>query len=251
MAESIVVEQLPGCRLSSRHRRGDQDAGEHPSSRWRSGFAQIPPDAGVGHYSFACWGHQQMLVRSVLLAAVVAVRNPDQWKTEIIHEFIARKSARGVWDHLHPLTQRLFHTANSPADPRMRRIGPACGHPHGSVLDADIWKSLFVQVLTQCWFKIGGIAIHGIANLAVRCCIRGNSIDRVLRSAREHRQHNKAVPAVDFLGRGKAGFTPVGVDIGGFAAATNRAAAEYLLAPPPGRHSAVANHALEFSLVGR
>ena len=31
-----------------------------------------------GRYPFACWGHQQMLVRSVLLAAIVAVRNPNQ-----------------------------------------------------------------------------------------------------------------------------------------------------------------------------
>jgi hypothetical protein len=36
-----------------------------------------------------------------------------------------------------------------------------------------------------------------------------------------------AVPAVDFFGRGETGFTPVGVDIGRFAAAADRASIEY------------------------
>lgn len=52
--------------------------GEPPQPLWRASFAQIPPDAGIGGQPLSSRPDQQVLVRAVLLAAVVAVRNPHQ-----------------------------------------------------------------------------------------------------------------------------------------------------------------------------
>jgi hypothetical protein len=142
-----------------------------------------------------------MLVRSVLFAAIVAVPtarlgSPRKHRPE------GRPRSLGSPAPACPATFP-YYERSSRSTGGWGRCGLRASAPKRSRC-RHVEILVRPGVLTQCRFKLGGLAIHGVANLAVRRRIGGNRIHRVLRSASEHRQHDKAVPAVDFLGRGKS-----------------------------------------------
>src|ERR1700722_14303205 len=110
----------------------------------RSGLPQIPPQSGECRDAFARWRDQEMLVRAVLLAAIVAVRDPNQSGAEVIDEHVARQSTGRVRDDLNSRAQRLLHGPDRPAYPRGAGIGTAGGHANAGVLDADVGEALGV-----------------------------------------------------------------------------------------------------------
>ena len=144
---------------------------------------------------------QQVLVRAVLLAAVVAVRHPDQRHAEMVDEDVARQPARAVRDDLHPLAERALHALLRPEHPGMVRA--RCGwRPCGRRRS----RSHLGEALRR---PGGGAARPRSSPGRYRRCsgsgsgagIGGHGVHRVLRPAGQHRQHDEAVPAIDLLGR--------------------------------------------------
>ena len=96
-----------------------------------------------------------------------------------------------------------------------------------------------------------GIGVHRVADLAMRARVRRHRVDRVLRPARDHRQHDETVPAVDLLGRGQARLAPVRVDRWPPRRRRRPGSRPAPRARSPARRSAAASRAPGFSPAGR
>ena len=114
-----------------------------------------------------------------------------------------------------------------------RRAGSR--HAHAGVLDHNIAKTLFIQMVAQRCLKGIRVGIHRVADMAGGARIGCHRIHRRIRLAGEHGEHNKAIPTIDLLSRCQAGLAPIGVYRGSTFAAAHRAAIQH--AAHFGRHT--------------
>jgi hypothetical protein len=133
----------------------------------------------------------------------------------MVDEHVAGQPAAAVGDQLRLAAQRALDAGGDAAHPGVVRIGAAGGHADAGVLDRDLREAGFVEMRTQRGLEPGNVAVDGVAQLAMRARIRRHCVHRVLRAARDHRQHDETGPAIHLLGRREAGFAPVLVDGGG------------------------------------
>src|SRR5436190_1838659 len=141
------------------------------------------------------------------------MRHPDRLQAQHIGEDVVRKRAAGVGQNDWRAARCLFDRAGDEINPGVVRIEPAGTEKTARTrAHLDFVKAMAVKMPAQRGNDVVDVRADHVAELAMRACVAGNGIDRVLRRSGREGQNLEAVPAEDALGRGEFGLSPVTID---------------------------------------
>ena len=167
-----------------------------PPPHSRRALAEVPPDAGHQPQPLAQQRRQRVLVRAMLVAAGVAVRDPDAGRVEDLEEQVGGRGAGGIRHDVRRLVRGPPHGFRHRLHPGVLRVGPA-GREHAAVqrlLHPHHAEAMRVEVPAEVGHDGLGRHIHGMPHLQPGPRLALHRIGRRIRMAADRGEDDHAGP---------------------------------------------------------